>query len=101
MTSDEIGNLTLAELEAIAARFEAAVKTIREAQSMLGQPVLHNAYAIAPPAPVARDTRRSTKATQLTDEEIAEREALLAHTRGPARNESEFPPNIAAALGGT
>lgn len=96
MTAEEIGKLSLADLEAIATRFEAAVKTIREAQSLLGGVPAR----AAPVAPAARLVRPSTKGVQLTDEEIAEREALLAMTRGPATSDPEFPPGIAAALGG-
>jgi hypothetical protein len=36
MTAEEMGRMTLADLEAMAERFGAAVKTIREAQSLLG-----------------------------------------------------------------
>lgn len=36
MTPEQISALTLAELEQIAGRFEGAVKTIREAQALLG-----------------------------------------------------------------
>lgn len=95
MTPKEIGKLTLADLEAIAARFESAARTIREAQSLLGGAPAAQAPA---PAPVHR-LRPSTKGAQLTEEEIAEREALLTNIRGPASDE-DFPPSIAAALGG-
>lgn len=36
MTPEDMARLTLADLEAIAARFSAAVATIREAQALLG-----------------------------------------------------------------
>lgn len=58
MTSEEMGRMTLAELEATAERFGAAVETIREAQALLGgsaAPVASTAaisvvrHAIRPP----------------------------------------------------
>lgn len=51
MTPEEIGALTLADLEAMAARFGAAVKTIREAQALLGgrHNLEHGAPAENPP----------------------------------------------------
>lgn len=36
MTAEEMGRMTLADLEAMAERFGAAVKTIRDAQALLG-----------------------------------------------------------------
>lgn len=40
MTAEEMGRMTLADLEAMAERFGAAVKTIRDAQALLGGPVV-------------------------------------------------------------
>lgn len=100
LTSDEIGNLTLSEVEAIATRFAAAVKTIRDAQQLLvGGPMFSPASV---PAEVLqpRLVRPTTKGLELTSDEIAQREAVLQRVRGPATAEPEFPASISAALGG-
>lgn len=96
MTAEEIGKLSLADLEAIAVRFEGAVRTIREAQALLG-----GVAPMAAAAPVAppRLLRPSTKGLQLTPDELAQREALMADRRASS-SEPEFPPGIAEALGG-
>ncbi len=72
MSDAEMNQMTLAELEALAARFGAAVATIRQAQALLGGPVAAESGAIAftsrtpgPPPP------------QLNAAEVAERERLM------------------------
>lgn len=93
LTSDEIGNLTLAEVEAIATRYAAAVQTIRDAQALLGggvvpppavpEPYVHRAVHVPVPA-----------RQRLNAAELAEKERLLNLNRGP----SEVSPEIALAM---
>ncbi len=74
MTPEELGRMTLADLEAAATRFGAAVATIREAQSLLGAPV----HAVAPAiqsAPVVAQIARP--ANFFTATEQAEKARLL------------------------
>jgi hypothetical protein len=76
MTPEDVARLTLADLEAIAARFSAAVATIREAQALLG--------GAAPlPTQSARPSNAPTPAAQIvTPEQQAE---LSAWRNSPAR----------------
>lgn len=84
-------SMTLAELEAIAARFGAAVATIREAQALLG------GGSAVDHAPVVAANRRppTTKGAELSPAEIAQREALMAMRTNP----NEYPPDIAKVMG--
>lgn len=50
MTAEDISQLTLADLEAIAERFSGAVRTIREAQALLGgQPMANIPSTVSAP----------------------------------------------------
>lgn len=71
LTAEQLGQMTLADAEALATRLESAARTIRDAMALMGGApsvsspvVLHNASAT--PAPVV----------QWTPEEMAERERL-------------------------
>lgn len=83
MTDAEMGQMTLADLEALAARFGKAVETIREAQALLGGRVLvggqmiefPNVHASAPVMPTRLPP--SPPPPQLDPREVAERERLL------------------------
>ncbi len=78
MTPEEIGNMTLDDLEAMAQRFGAAVKTIREAQALLGG----SRDAPSPPLStfmptVAQPIQRGAPNPLLTPAENAERQRLI------------------------
>lgn len=82
LTPDEISKLTLADVEAIASRFSAAVQTIREAQALLSTG--------APPA----SAQPTSPVRDFTASELAQREALRRQfSRG------QVPDSIADALG--
>jgi hypothetical protein len=91
LTLDDIGRLTLAELEAIADRFSTAVRTIREAQSLLGGPtvVMTTTQPVQNLAP-----RPPPQNNNFTPAELSERAKLLAQIRGP-----ELPADIQMAMG--
>lgn len=82
MTDKQLGAMTLVELEKLAARFGAAVETIKSAQSLMG--------GASPPVimPVLTPAQANPHLTPLTAEEMsAKKRALL-------------PPSILAAEGG-
>jgi len=78
LSNEDMARLTLADLEAVAARFAGAVATIREAQALLGggvaAPVAHVPAPVAPARPVA--------AQVISPEQQAE---LDSWRRSPAR----------------
>lgn len=80
MTPDDVGKLTLVELEAIAERLSNAVAMFREARALLGGGGLDSGTAI--PAAVSPSARAEpvppTTAIRFTPEELAQRERLKA-----------------------
>lgn len=100
MTGLEMDQLTLAELEAIAARFSAAVATIRDAQTLLGGGGVYSQAHVSVAAPmhsvrmtgVGPAEHPAPVANGFTTKENAERARLLKQIRG-----DEFPAAIAAA----
>ena len=92
MTPEEIGALTIAEVEAISARASDALAKFAEARALLGG----GPYEIGNTIQPARPSRRppTTKGLVLTDDEIAQREALMASRIEP----DEMSPEIAAAM---
>jgi hypothetical protein len=90
VTPEAMDALTLADLEAIASRFDGAVRTIREAQSLLGgspTPAAHAGVAVTfhPTPSLAPSQVRWTAA------EDAERQRLKRI------NTEELPPAMRAA----
>lgn len=83
MTSEELGRLTIAELEAAAARVAAALSVLREAGAWRGADAATPTPRPTPPRPPA--------APAMSVAEQAERRRLLAQIRGP-----ELPADIAA-----
>lgn len=83
MTAEQMAALTLADIEAIAERYSGAVKTIREATSLLGGGVL-GPVAIAAPPPQ----------NNFNASEVAERQRLLSQIRG-----EDLPDDIRRAEG--
>ena len=69
LSDADLDGMTLKELEALARRFGAAVETIREAQSLLGQGALPARPPITPPR------------SELSPGELVEREKLLRQFR--------------------
>lgn len=86
MSDDKFAAMTLAEIEAIAARLEAAARVFRDARALLGG-------AGAGPESIPPATRPSPAPPQLTAYEQAQREALLA------RNREALPDDIKRAEG--
>lgn len=82
MTAEQMAALTLADIEAIAERYSGAVKTIREATSLLSGGV-GVAVASAPPP------QNNFNAT-----EMAERQRLVSRIRG-----EDLPDDIRRAEG--
>lgn len=68
LTPEQVASLTLADIEAIASRFDGAVRTIRDAQALLGGAPVASGAA---PQPIRA-------AHHLTPQEIAEAKALKA-----------------------
>lgn len=76
LTPDEIGKLTLEDVEAIAQRFSRAVATIREAQALLGgqqtpaivAPVLAGPVFAGNPAPHAPPSRVTPEQQKALDD---------------------------------
>lgn len=101
LTPEQIGALTLVDLEAIGERFGSALKTIRDAQALLGGgPVAIATTGIAAPvAPVRHlpPTRTMTPLTPGEAEEMARQRDMLVKQN---RADDEFPDSIAAAMGG-
>lgn len=95
MTSDEISKLTIGEVEAIVSRATEALTKFREAQVLLGG---GSADGQAP-AVVAGLNRRppTTKQAELTPDERAQRDLLLAANR---HSPDDFPVDIAKVMGG-
>ncbi len=74
MTAEEMGRITLAELEAMADRFKVAVAVIKDAQSLLGGAPA----AVAAPVPVpAPAIVRGAPNPMLSAAENAERARLI------------------------
>ncbi len=84
MSPDDIGKLTIAEVEAIVVRATAALTAFREAQAMLGG----TSAPATPHVPKAAPPR-----VEMTADELAQREALLSGLRG-----GPYPPELAAAI---
>jgi hypothetical protein len=89
MTSEEIGRLTISEVEAIVARATDALAKFREAQAMLGGPVtptLQAQFMTTQPIAIASTPLRPAGAPNplLTASENAERARLIKlNTMGP------------------
>lgn len=82
MTADEMGRMTLADLEAMAERFGAAVKTIRDAQALLGggqQTFISTPVGVSVQSAVVAGTARAVQmpAVHFSPSEQAERAKLL------------------------
>lgn len=87
MTTEEMSKLTLADLEGIAARYSAAVATIREAQALLGAPVsvrLDAPKSATPPVPVVAQVLSPEQQAELAAwRQSPARQKLLDQVRGP------------------
>lgn len=84
MTQEEVGKLTLLELESIAERLQNAVATFREARALLGGGAA-GVGAAAPDAAPPSDSGRAPPAMARTDwtaEEAARRASLLSQFPG-------------------
>lgn len=100
VTPEQIGNLTLADLDAIAARLSGAVQAIREAQQLLGG----GATSAPIPSPVRAESAPPPDRPQVANPEQQKalddwrnspaRKKLLEQVRGT--NEGELPAAIAA-----
>lgn len=91
MTSDEIGALTIADVESIVERAGAALAAFREARALLGGiEAKPSNTAPTPPEPgrIAR-VEVAPPPSVFTAAEQAERARLLRNMRGP-----ELPPEI-------
>lgn len=91
LTPDDMSRLTLADVEAIAARFSAAVQTIRESQALLGG------------APAVETTRPAIIRAQPISAQVASPEAqkdLDAWRNSPARAKlmEQFKPDAQPEL---
>lgn len=84
----DVDKLTLAEIEAIAERLDAAVRTFREAREMLGGAVVGPSVSSPPLA------RAGHAPPLLTPEEQAHKEALLRRNRS-----EDLPADIRRAEG--
>lgn len=81
MTPEDIGNLTIAQVEAIVARASDALTKFQEAKRLLGAPMASVAAAVTAPPPN----------NNFTPAELAERTKLLQQMRNAA-----LPPDIRA-----
>jgi hypothetical protein len=88
MTDDEIDRLTIAEVRAINARAEAALRTLREL-GLMGGAAGNPQPAEAPSVPAAPPARRPRP--EMPADMRAQREALLAQNRADV-----LPPEIKA-----
>jgi hypothetical protein len=89
MTADELGRMTIADLESAAARVAAALAVLREAGAWAPRTASSTAAPVAtavPAPPLAQETAAALSAT-----ELSERRALLRRIRG-----EDLPPEIAA-----
>lgn len=80
MTDDEIDALTIADVKRITARATEAVEKFAEARALLGIQFGPAREVAMPPAANRRPP--TTKAIELTAEEVAQREMLMLANRG-------------------
>ncbi len=100
MSPEDIGNLTIAEVEAINLRATEALQKFNEARAALGA-VVQTSAPLAPPVALRVAGRPMRQNPTLTDDEIAERERLVAANRGPPGEPAdELPADIANMLRG-
>jgi hypothetical protein len=95
VSPEDIGRMTIAELEAASTRVAAALKVLREAGAWKPPADTKPAaapqwYAIDEPAQPPAPQRPPAPAVRWSPSELAERERLLKQMR------PEFPPEIAA-----
>ncbi len=98
MTDEEIDRLTIGEVRAISARAADALAKFAEARALLGAPVVTNHFVPVGAAVILPNTRPpTTKRAELTADEIAQRDVLVAQSRGVGLTEAEEAEMLAKA----
>lgn len=99
MTDEDIDKLSIGEVRAIASRAADALAKFAEARALLGGSPAATVVRVDDFGHPVNRRPPSTKGAELTPDELAQREVLMAARRAPVDPE-DFPPEIAKMMRG-